>query len=1123
MTRKMTINVAKAQSGNVLFPAWECFVSSVGINNSPKAHFLRSLLLLLVMLTVGVGNVWGQAVDYSGTYYIAYFGNNKYNPNNPANTNNHYWCPVDCSGTWKAWFDFYPDDDEGNDTKADTYKTTDTEMEFLTTYRFKNDANYDSREAVWVITKHETIANAYYIQHRASEKYLTLNGYMKGTSGTGQNRLRVHLQSTKGSDNKSVFTIKMSNSYFLICPYSLDGTQWVNVSTDATNDTKLNKDANSLIGTDSKGGVNGLNVGGTLGYYNSGDGDNNSKWYLEDYIKRPTIGFDNSDNNKIVITNETTSSSGTIYYTTNGDDPTLETSERTPFDATSVTIETFTNNTVIKAVAKVGNEYSNVVTFNAYMHIGSGHEYLMQTKDGGSFYMVPPITTEANVTTTNIPHEKMAWYLTDAGQTFGYQYYYIVNSNTTQFLYCSGAKAADNAFVMKAADATGIVSTRRRFMLVASEGGYNIIPEIFEYEATGMCMTKKNGNNATTYLNLSNGTDDYSRWTFVPKPSDPKTLFDNSFATTGTNYKTYKIQSNAATDKYLVPSETNLIASATGYSVWFLEDTGESDTWLSYYYLRNRTTGDYVYFDGTADGGENANEFLISTDITSGSEDKYKFIVVKAANATSYNIIPKILKDKVNQAQNSLSNTMKTLNSRGVDGTLWNLEGVTGFPVAPPVITYDVDEKTVISMSCVTPGATIKYSTDGADPTTSGSPYDSSDKPEYGNSAPMYIKAVAVVNDDVHSDVISFVRNPKVTFDPTYSLAWDGNAKEPPASSVTIGINTTIDESEYSLGYSNNVDVGTATVTISDNKVNNLFISGTTTFEITRRLIGDGAAAAPGFSITIAKSGENYPVTVKDGDTPLTLNTHYTVSKDDEKSNSDMYVAMVTGHGNYGGSAEVVYANVSFPTETSTTDGGSAAAYKAIIDSTTPAGLKAYIVTGVNLSEGIVETKEVDYIPEGVPILLLTDNDNPHDADFTTTLISGITSEKRDEDTEGNKLQRQETDGTTNVGWGEYYFFTKGEFVLTMGGKIMKAGKFFLENGEYVSGGTPTPAPAMLRIVRGSSTNTTRVDEIIDNSQLSTSGSQLSDEYYTLDGQKLSKKPTRKGIYIQNGKKLIVK
>ena len=67
MTRKMTINVAKAQRGNVLFPAWECFVSSVGINNSPKAHFLRSLLLLLLMMTFGTNVSWGQDLPFVPT------------------------------------------------------------------------------------------------------------------------------------------------------------------------------------------------------------------------------------------------------------------------------------------------------------------------------------------------------------------------------------------------------------------------------------------------------------------------------------------------------------------------------------------------------------------------------------------------------------------------------------------------------------------------------------------------------------------------------------------------------------------------------------------------------------------------------------------------------------------------------------------------------------------------------------------------------------------------------------------------------------------------------------------------------------------------------------------------
>jgi len=299
---------------------------------------LRLTISLLLMLTLGSSNVWGQT-DYSGTYYIAYFGNNKYDPTAPSNTDNHYWCPVDCSGSWKAWFKY------NDDPNYDNFSTTEnTEMEFLTTYRFKKDNNYDSQNALWVITKHETIANAYYIQHRATQKYLTMNDYMQNTSGTGQNRLRVHIQSDIASDNKSLFTIKQSQQgiYFLICPLSLDGKQWVNVSTDANDATKQNTDANSLIGTNTKGGVTGLNVGGTLGFYNNGDGDNNSKWYLEKAkCKTPVITFDNVTS-KVTITSD---DDETIYYTTDGNNPDANSNEYSdPFE--------LTEGKVIKAISK---------------------------------------------------------------------------------------------------------------------------------------------------------------------------------------------------------------------------------------------------------------------------------------------------------------------------------------------------------------------------------------------------------------------------------------------------------------------------------------------------------------------------------------------------------------------------------------------------------------------------------------------------------------------------------------------------------------------------------------------------------------------------------------------------
>ena len=337
--------------------------------------------------------------DFSGVYYIAYFGNNKYDPSNPANTNNHYWCPVDCTGNWKAWFQYYPDDDAGNDTKADTYsKTENTGMEFLTTYKFKNDNNYNSKNAMWAITKHETIANGYYFQHLASGKYLTINGYMFGTSSTGQNRLRVHLQPEKALNNKSVFTIRISGSYYLICPYTLDNSQWINVSTDPNSEDNLNKDANSLIGTTTKGGVNGLNVGGTIGFYNNGDGDHNSKWYLEHALSIDAPTITNNFDGTITIT---AASGATIYYTTDGSMPTISSSVY----STAITLTD--DITVIKAIAKAASDpfpttvttYELPVCERPAISVSGGYVTITCTTEGATIHY----TTDGSPATSDSP------------------------------------------------------------------------------------------------------------------------------------------------------------------------------------------------------------------------------------------------------------------------------------------------------------------------------------------------------------------------------------------------------------------------------------------------------------------------------------------------------------------------------------------------------------------------------------------------------------------------------------------------------------------------------------------------------------------------------------------------
>ena len=73
------------------------------------------------------------------------------------------------------------------------------------------------------------------------------------------------------------------------------------------------------------------------------------------------------------------------------------------------------------------------------------------------------------------------------------------------------------------------------------------------------------------------------------------------------------------------------------------------------------------------------------------------------------------------------------------------------------------------------------------------------------------------------------VSSPTITLSQT-SYTYDGTAKEP---TVTVKDGeTTISPEEYIVGYSNNTNVGTATVTITDKEGGNYNVSGSTTFTI---------------------------------------------------------------------------------------------------------------------------------------------------------------------------------------------------------------------------------------------------------------------------------------------------
>ena len=90
--------------------------------------------------------------------------------------------------------------------------------------------------------------------------------------------------------------------------------------------------------------------------------------------------------------------------------------------------------------------------------------------------------------------------------------------------------------------------------------------------------------------------------------------------------------------------------------------------------------------------------------------------------------------------------------------------------------------------------------------------------------------------------------------------------------------------------------------------------------------------------------------------------------------------------------------------------------------------------------------------------------------------------------------------------------FSQGEFVLTKAGTMPK-GKFYLENPNY---NTPAPSRSSLRIVNDDTTGIATSPHIDTDSE-------IIDTWYTIGGQKLNKKPTRKGLYLQNGKKVVIK
>jgi hypothetical protein len=291
-------------------------------------------------------------------------------------------------------------------------------------------------------------------------------------------------------------------------------------------------------------------------------------------------------------------------------------------------------------------------------------------------------------------------------------------------------------------------------------------------------------------------------------------------------------------------------------------------------------------------------------------------------------------------------------------------------------------------------------------------------------------------------------------------------------------------------------------------------------FTISKKAIGDGTVPAEGITIDITYNGNDYQVTVKHGGNEIGQGTDYTWDGDyNDPAHPEYYVVTVTGKGNnYTGEAKATYIQLNFDDTTPNDDTKTetAAAYYATQNLQLSGGIEAWYVTSLVNNEltfekvKVVEGEnEISYLPANQPVILFG---NSSSTGFMLKPYTGTTMDFPASDEQGANILKVVTeDPSKAVNLGEVYVFSKGEFVLTMEGDLKK-GKVYLDNPAYNSSFFSRGA---LSATRGGTT-------CINDVRLSKTNDQFNEGWYALDGQKLNKKPTRKGIYLQNGKKVVI-
>lgn len=394
---------------------------------------------------------------------------------------------------------------------------------------------------------------------------------------------------------------------------------------------------------------------------------------------------------------------------------------------------------------------------------------------------------------------------------------------------------------------------------------------------------------------------------------------------------------------------------------------------------------------------------------------------------------------------------------KSVDGVLYNYAGTTlvYYPVGNTSVFYEVPTTaTIIGPYAFHNAQTLThvFLTHGSLPTGNATMFDESTfyimvpstlKTSYETTAPWNnyaarYRSIELTNDNQTTVVLQY-----------QSIDCDGTPKTPEVTSVKKDNRTLTFETDYTVSYSNNIEVGTATVTITGQGI----YSGSTvtrTFTITRRVDISGITGQ--YATYYAAEDLVLPSSIWD--------SYY-------------------------------YEWCSF---------------------------KAYTISDINWTNNTITISEIipsgnGYIPKDKPILIYNKAFDKHpNQTFHLTKYTG-TQTSVTPSTDFIGVSASTTYETIKAGKADIYVLRGNFFVRATGGTLTA-------NRCYITRPS-SPYPAPVRLSFGEDDETTGITEqnVIGSQNMEL----FSPDWYTLEGVKLDRMPTQKGIYINNGRKIIIK